>query len=488
MASFVGRKRELEQLEREYSKPSASLVIAFGRRRIGKSRLLRQAASGRAEIYFQATRVSSVLNMEQFKREIGRLVGTSHILASIDSWEGIFHFMAGAAKESPGMVVTIDEFPYLVDQDPALPSVIQRFWDSGAGRHGNLKLVLCGSAVAQMEELLAEKNPLHGRATMRMEVKQLPLRDIRGFFPDYSAEQLVETYAVFGGVPHYLTLCDGNASLRENVINLLLTETGALIDEPNAILQSELREPGVYASIIAAISEGLHSAGDIASRLKMQTTGVGQYLDRLERLHLTRSVRSLDAAEKSRNKRVILNDRLMGFWHRFVRPNLTAINGGYGPETYDQYIARRFSDYMGGAFEAICSDYASFHLVEVLGSPAQEVGGIWGHANFDIDVAGRLLEDTFFFGECKWRSSKIDMGMVQKLQERADATDYGKGAKGKQYLLFSRNGCKPEVTKLAETDASVHVIGLEDLAFPAVTEPAVAAGEAPAGANVAEAF
>ncbi|CDX35944.1 hypothetical protein MPLSOD_260034 [Mesorhizobium sp. SOD10] len=191
--------------------------------------------------------------------------------------------------------------------------------------------------------------------TLRLEVRQLPLRDLSGFFPEYSAEQLIETYAIFGGVPYYLTLFDPYASLRENVINLLLKETGTLIDEPNILLQSELREPGIYASIVAAISEGLHSAGDIATRLQMPTTAVGQYIDRLERLHLVSSVRSLDAAEKSRNKRFVLTDRLMGFWHRFVRPNLTAINGGYGTETYDQYIQRRFPEYMRGAFEGVCS-------------------------------------------------------------------------------------------------------------------------------------
>ena len=465
MDRFVGRERELRLLERELHKRSASLVIAYGRRRIGKSRLLRQAAVGRNEIYFQATRVSSILNMEQFKLEVARVLGSSPVLASIDSWEGVLHFVADAAKTKPGTIITIDEFPYLVDQDSALPSVMQRFWDSGAARAGNLKIILCGSAVAQMEDLLAEKNPLYGRMTLRLEVNQLPLRDLPGFFPEYLAEQLIETYAVFGGVPHYLTLCDPHTSLRENVINLLLTETGPLIDEPNTLLQSELREPGTYASIVAAISEGLHSTGEIATRLKMQTTAVGQYVDRLERLHLVNSVRSLDAAEKSRNKRVVLTDRLTGFWHRFVRPNLTAINGGFGTETYDEYIQKRFPEYMGDAFESICLDYARLHLAEVLGSPAREVGSIWGHADFDIDVAGRLLNETFFYGECKWRSLKIDMGMLEKLRKRSETTAYRKEGVGKQYLLFGCNGCNPEVAELAKADASVHIIGPDELTF-----------------------
>ncbi|CDX35946.1 conserved hypothetical protein [Mesorhizobium sp. SOD10] len=100
--------------------------------------------------------------MEQFKLEVARVLGPSPVLASLDSWDGIFHFVAEAAKAKPGTVVTIDEFPYLVDQDSALPSVIQRFWDSGAASAGNLKIILCGSAVAQMEDLLAEKTRFTG--------------------------------------------------------------------------------------------------------------------------------------------------------------------------------------------------------------------------------------------------------------------------------------------------------------------------------------
>jgi len=385
-----------------------------------------------------------VLNLEQFSWKSPR-AEPSPVLSAIDGWEGVLHFLADAAKASPGLIVTIDEFPYLVDQDSALPSIIQRFWDSGAASQGRLKIVLCGSAIAQMEDLLAERNPLYGRMTARLEVKQLPLRDIRDFLPTYSAEELIETYAIFGGVPYYLTLCSREASLRDNVINLLLTESGPLIDEPNTLLQSELREPGIYASVIAALSEGLNSSGDIATRLKMPVTSLGAYVERLGRLHLVSSTRSLDAPDRTRSRRIVLTDRLMEFWHRFVRPNLTVINGGFGAETYDRHVRRYFPEFMGGAFEGICLDYARLHVAEEFGSPAREIGKIWGHDNFDIDVAGRLLNDDYFYGDCKWRSAQIDIGMVRKLLENSEMT-VRRGRPGKSYLLqphrLSRRYCQ----------------------------------------------
>ncbi len=118
------------------------------------------------------------------------------------------------------MVITIDEFPYLVDQDSALPSAIQRFRDSGAGRAGNLTIIPCGSAVAQMEELLAKKIPLYGRMTLRLEVRQLPLRDLTDFFSRIRGRAAHRDLRHFWGVPYYLTLCDPNAGPRENIFSV----------------------------------------------------------------------------------------------------------------------------------------------------------------------------------------------------------------------------------------------------------------------------
>lgn len=125
-----------------------SLIIVFGRRRIGKSRFLREAAKNRPVIYFQATRVSSLLNLEQFKSEVGKAIGSKPQLEAPSSWEGVLHYVAELAGEHPGLIVTTDEFLYLLDNEPALPSIMQKFWDSGAIADGAVALILCGSWVA----------------------------------------------------------------------------------------------------------------------------------------------------------------------------------------------------------------------------------------------------------------------------------------------------------------------------------------------------
>jgi uncharacterized protein len=232
------------------------MIAVYGRRRVGKSRMLREATENHPRVLFQATRISSGLNLESFKGQISSSIGASPLLDGIGSWEGAFHYLARHAEtHARGLVVVIDEFPYVLDGDRALPSVLQRFWDSGAANAGDLKLFLCGSAVSQMKDLLGGRAPLYGRQTMRLDVSPLPLRDAAQFFPRYNAEDKIKAYAVFGGIPHYLQACDPDGSLRANIVRLLLTETGILVDEPDALLR-ELRGPRVYSSILAAMRDG----------------------------------------------------------------------------------------------------------------------------------------------------------------------------------------------------------------------------------------
>jgi AAA+ ATPase superfamily predicted ATPase len=474
MTTFVGRKRELKAFSQEFDKDRPSLVIVYGRRRIGKSALLIEATRGRETLYFQSTIAPASSNLESLKNVIAETLGSPELVQGLGTWESVFHHLAGVAQTRPGLVLIIDEFPYLVNDDKSLPSVLQRFWDSGAANAGNLKIVLCGSAISQMEELLAERNPLYGRKTMSMDVKPLPLRDAALFFPDYSAEEAIKTYAVFGGVPHYLAMCDPNKSLRDNVVSLLLTRTGALVDEPEFLLRSEFNSPTFYAGIIAAIADGCQTGGTIADRLKVETSALGIYVDKLLRIDLISSRKSLHAEDRARNRRLRLTDRLLAFWYHFVPRNLTAIEAGFGAELFDKVIERGFPDFMGDVFEEVCQQYARQHLVEMTGVPAAEVGSLWGYADFDIDVAGTMLDGTPFFGEAKWRAKQIDLGMVATLKERSDRSGYRQDIAGKQYLLFSRAGFKPEVENLAKTDASVHLVSLETLVHAPQPEPTVA--------------
>lgn len=462
---FVGREAELAALRSELEAPRASLVVVYGRRRVGKSTLLQEATATRPQVFYQASRLASSLNLEAFKGEIARSLGPDPLLDAVGDWLGVLHYLARAAERLPGLVVVLDEFPYLVEVDPPLPSVIQKFWDSGAARPGRLKLILCGSLIAQMEELLAERNPLYGRKTMALELGPLPLRDAARFFPRYPPDERLMACAVFGGVPFYLRLCDPDRPLAANVVSLLLTATGPLVDEPTFLLQAELRDVQRYASILAAIADGCTRSAEIVGRVReiADTRGLSPYLDRLARMRLIRVARSLDATEKERDRRYFVADPLLAFWHRFVRPNLSSVTRGFGAEVWRYQIAPHLDGWMGGAFEELCREHARRHAQERLPAPAQEIGQIWG-ADFDIDVAGRLLDGSALFGECKWWREPVGEGVLGLLAERAERAAYGRGAPRRYLALYARSGFAEAVrARSAAPGSPVALYGPEDL-------------------------
>jgi AAA+ ATPase superfamily predicted ATPase len=462
---FIGREGELAELANEFRAPRASLAIVYGRRRVGKSTLLQHAAERQGKfVYFQATKVDESLNLEAFKAEIARTIGADPLLNGIGDWTGVLHYMARAAELHRGLVVIIDEFPYLLDGKDTLTSIIQKFWDSKDAERGNLKIVLCGSLIAHMESLLSERNPLYGRRTFSLSLGPMSLREAVQFLPNYSVTDQIAAYATFGGIPHYLQMCDPDASLRENIDRLLLSKTGALFEEPEFMLQSELKEPRRYASIVAAIARGGTKLGEVVNRVPgiKDTAQITPYLEPLIRMRIIERVRSLDADENSRDNRYYVSDPLFRFYYRFILPNASPISLGFGRQVYERQIQPHLSEYMGWAFEQICRNHIRLHAQERFDVPASEIGKIWG-PDFDIDVAGSLLDQSRIFGECKWENALVGESIHRNLLENISKSKFFTEGRTQNTIYFSRKGFTVGLQKLADTDAGIQLIGTDEL-------------------------
>lgn len=464
VTDFIGRERDLKIVRQELDAPRASLVIVYGRRRIGKSTFLEHATEGRPSVYFQSTRLEEALNITALKDDIAQALGPDPELDGIDDWLSLFYHLARRAQERQGLVVILDEFPYLSDGNPALPSVIQKFWDSGAPTRGHLKLVLCGSMISQMEELLSERNPLYGRRTLSLEMKAMPLGEASDFFPDWQPVDQIVAYSIFGGVPYYLGLCNADETLAANVERLFLARLAPLQEEPDFLLQSELREMRRYSSIVAAIAEGATKPSEIIERVPGLKDGsqLFPYIDKLTRMSIVERQRSLDADQHSRDSRYFVADPLFRFWHLFVRSNLSALSRGFGPDIWQRRILPNLSTYMGFAFEEICREHVRDHARERFGVPAAEVGKIWGK-DFDIDVAGTLLDGAAFFGECKWENVLVGESIRNNLLKSSEKTKYGADNRTRHTFFFSKNGFADGLRRLANFDGSIHLFDLEEL-------------------------
>lgn len=463
---LVGRKTELQSLRTELDRTEPSMVILIGRRRVGKTRLLVEVAGGRPAVYYQATKVADSMSLGLFKREAEHLVGTDPVLDSVSDWLGVFTFLEDVARSRlPGLTVMLDEFPYLCEANDALPSIVQKFVDGLRERRSHFNLVLCGSKISFMEELLGERNPLHGRQTLALDLNPLPFRDTARFFPEWPLEQRLIAYGVFGGMPYYLNLCDPSSTLAANVHALVLATGAPLADEPSHLLQSELRDVTRYATILRAVAEGCTRSSDILGRVRelRDASALAPYVRKLQELRLIRIVRSLDATERERDRRYYLDDPFLAFWYRFYLPNASALVAGHAPEVWKHAIEPYLDDYMGGLFERICRDYMLLFAQEVLDAPAQDVGQIWGK-DFDMDVAGRLLNGASFSGECKWWRGRVGLNVLEGLREATAQTPYFEARSGEHfYLLFARSGWTGELEQRRAEDPSLRLLGAAEL-------------------------
>jgi AAA+ ATPase superfamily predicted ATPase len=472
---FIGRKEELADLHAEFAAERPSLVIMYGRRRVGKSTLIQEATRHLPSIYFQATRGLPSDNLRMFKEAATASIGDDGILGGMANWHSTLHHLASVAERIRGLVVTFDEFPFLCEEDKALPSVIQQFMDSGSPRRGNLKLVLCGSVVAHMSELLAEKNPLYGRHTAVFDLAPLPLRDAAAFLPGWPAEDIVTAYGILGGIPYYLETFDPGVSLERNVIDQVLARRGKLTDEPIRLLAAETINAPRYHSIMQAIADGCVTSSAIKDRVRggEGERDISWYLARLIGMRIVRAERSMDADKRERNRRYVLDDAFMAFWFHFVRPASSAVGLGRGDQVWRDRIAPGLSDYMGNAFEDICRQHVRLHSDEFLGSAVfgeagEDVGKIWS-ADYDIDIAAMLLDGSVVFGECKWRNQAMGVATLEDLVASAKRTRFAADVERRHFLLCSKSGFAPDLAVSAEGDPLLHLLTPEDLVRPEIT-------------------
>ena len=451
---FIGRARELEFLQECYDSERAELVVLYGRRRIGKTELLQQFARDKEAVFYACTECTDQEQLARFSKRILQTgMPAARFLHAFPDWETALSSVREIPTAGKKLLI-IDEFPYMCANHPALPSILQNLWDHELSR-ANVMIILCGSAMSFIEnELLAERNPLYGRATGIYKLLPLPFVHIREFFPQYTQEECLAVYAILGGIPYYLIQFQQEKSLEENIRTNLLQKGCVLYSEVEFLLRQELRETSVYNTIIEAVALGNNTLALIHSKTQLEKSKISVYLKNLMEIGIVEREFSILSTMKERagSGRGLyqLTDAYFRFWYAFLYSSHSELEAGDVQGVWRHVIAPQLHEFVSRTYEKVCIEYLRvrnqagelpFHFVKI-GRWWEKVthiaDGKRRTVSEEIDiVAVDRAERQFLLAECKFRRAPADLDVLRQLQDKFPQKKYHGNY---HYMIFSFYG------------------------------------------------
>lgn len=440
-ARFIGREADMAFLESCYRKSGAQLVVVYGRRRVGKTECLRRFCEGKPCVWYSCSRDTDALQLRGFSRRLlARDSSAARFLDAFASWQDAFE--AIPRLDMPGRkLVVMDEFPYAVAGNGALPSILQNAWDETLSRE-DVMVVLCGSSISFMEdELLSEKNPLYGRATGIWKMRPLEYADAAKFFPSYAPQEKLEAYGILGGIPHYLAQFDPTLSVAENVRENVLRRGCPLYTEADFLLRQELREPAVYNAVLGAVAAGETELNGIAQKALLETRTANTYLRRLQALHIVDREFSVQVSQQDQTKQARglwrVADNFVAFWYAAAQPFYSELDAGDAAGVWSHFIEPRLNELLSSAFEVVCRQWVRRrNVVGELPFRYRAMGRWWQGAE-EVDLVALGDSRTHLLGECKFKNGPVGPSVLARLREKEERNF----ARGEGWLwLFSKNG------------------------------------------------
>ena len=468
---FIGRKAELEKLNTEYER-NGGFVVIYGRRRVGKTTLIKEFLKKKTAFYFLATEELESQSMKRLAGVVARTTKNSYLQnAAFTDWLDLFQVIADYKTEEKKVLV-IDEFPYLVKTNPAFPSILQNAWDEIL-KDSNVMLILSGSLIGMMQKhTLSYDSPLYGRRTAQMRLAPLPFTDIYGV-QKMPFEQAVEQYAVTGGVPKYLEFFEDDRGLEEQLKDAVLSKSGFLYEEPNFLLKSEFLTAVNYFSIIKAIADGNHKLGKIAGVLGQETSALTPYLSTLSDLGFIEKKTPVTEKnpEKSRKGLYFILDNFIRFWFHYVYPykgeleldNMQIVLDEIRKDFVEKFVAFAYEDICKNIFADLCKN-------RTISFVPSRIGSYWLN-DFDGDTEIDVMaidhqNKRIFAGECKYHAKPVDVSVYFALKKKVDGiAEIRKAYQGYDVIfgVFSKSSFTQRMLDTAKDNTGLILINEDHL-------------------------
>lgn len=469
---FIGRRDELAKLEAEYNR-GGGFVVVYGRRRVGKTTLIKEFAKGKTTFYFLATEEVESQSMKRLASVIARVTGNSLLSrASFDDWLDLFQIIA-EYKPGERKIVVIDEFPYLVKVNSAFPSILQSAWDEIL-KDNDVMLILSGSLISMMQKhALSYESPLYGRRTAQMRLSPLSFTDVYADQGSCFADA-VERYAITGGVPKYLEFFQDGRPLVDQLKDEVLSKSGFLYEEPYFLLKGESMTAVNYFSIIRAIAEGNHKIGKIATVLEENASALTPYLTTLVDLgFLEKRVPITEKNPgKSRKGLYFVADNFIRFWFRYVYPFKGELELDNTKIVLEEIEKSFTSTFVALAYEGVCKDiFAKLCGDGEIDFIPSRIGSYWlndyaGDTEIDV-MAVDHQSKMLFAGECKFHAKPVDASVYFDLREKVEGSaQISKAFPGYEmiYGVFSKSGFTERLRGVACKNKNLLLVNEDHLA------------------------
>ena len=453
---FIGRGKELDWLEKTYQNMQNSFLILYGRRRTGKTELIKQFAKNKSHVYFLAGTKPEKENIHDLQNLMGDFLEDAVFKKiQFSGWEDLF--IEFIKKTKKPVIIAIDEFPYLIEENKAIPSVFQKIWDECL-KNEEIMLILCGSSIGMMEtHVLGYKSPLYGRRTGQWKLEPFKFKDLKHFFPERSFEERLQFFSFLDGIPEYLNKMDEKKTPLWNLKNKVIKKGEYLYEEAENLLRQEFREPRNYFSILQAIAEGNTKYGEICNRTGLSKSLTSQYLSNLTELHAVRKEFPVTQRKESRNTLYHLSDNYYDFWFEFIHPYKSLIEEDK-QEILMKNISEKLQKHYASVFEQVCK--------EILWDVPSDVGkiGRWWHGSEEIDIIGLNEEkNTILFGECKWSKNKVDIKILEDLKQKTRYVKWKNDKRNEKFVLFSKTGFTEDLEEIAKNNKNLQLFDIKSL-------------------------
>ena len=458
----------------------AQVGVVTGRRRQGKTYLLEAVAANAGGLYFGATQATAAESLALFSQDLSGYLDHPVPLRFAD-WDEAMTFLFSAPQLGAAVVV-LDEFPYLSNAMPALPSIIQREVDRAASRGSGPSILLCGSALSVMGRLLAGNAPLRGRANLEMVVRPFDHWLAADYWGITDPALAVRTHAVVGGTPAYRSFLTDDcphdlADFDDWVLRTVLNPGSPLFREARYLLAeetTELREVGIYHSVLAAVAAGNNTRGGIASYVGRQASDLTHYLNVCEDTGLL--VREEDAFRSGRSRYRVV-EPLVTFYEVVSRPQWGRLEAGRARSVWADARPRFQSQVLGLQFEHLCRRWAELAEPPVFGESPGAVGAgvVADSANrtqiqLDVVVLAPAVpgrpKRILSLGEAKWGRVMSATDLNRLRRAGGLLADRGFDTASARYTCYSGAGFDEHLRAAAAQDPRVQLIGLTDLYEP----------------------